>query len=98
LIHWEDLDGGAVEQAARLLLCRLYPDTESIDGSGGDGDRDLVRRTTSGLVIYEVKKFPRRLTTKQKHQIKKSLNKALDHDPIQWHLVLPLDHSPNPDF
>ncbi len=94
MIRWQDLDPARIERAVKMLIRRLYPTAQGIDGSGGDGGRDIRWDAPDGLVIFEVKSYAARLTTKQKSDIRASLRKAERHDPVHWTLILPLDPSP----
>jgi len=93
-VDWSDLSPSDVEDLVAALLVDMHPDASHMDGSGGDGGRDVIWPGPDGLVIFEIKSFCRRLQPKQKDQIKRSLAKALSHDPARWVLVLPLNHSP----
>ncbi|MFF1768432.1 hypothetical protein [Streptomyces sp. NPDC058249] len=94
-IRWADLDPAKIEDIVSVLISRLHPEVQRIDGAGGDGGRDVQVPLSSGLVIYEVKSFTGRLSDSRKSQIKRSLKKAAAHKPKQWHLVMPLDVTPN---
>jgi hypothetical protein len=94
-IRWADIDPAKIEDIISVLISRLHPETQRIDGSGGDGGRDVQIPLSSGLIIYEVKSFTDRLTNSRKSQIKRSLRKAAMHNPKQWHLVMPLDVTPS---
>lgn len=93
-VRWEDLDPQKYEDAVSVLLSRLNPLILRIDGRGGDGGREAQFHSDDGLVIYEMKSFPRRLTSSQKSQIKKSLARAAGLSPSRWFLVVALDPSP----
>ncbi|MFD9026529.1 hypothetical protein [Streptomyces parvulus] len=93
-VRWEDLDPAKIENMISVLISRLHTTVQRIDGSGGDGGRDVQIPLESGLVIYEVKSFTGRLTDSRKNQIKRSLKKAKTHNPKHWHLVMPLDLTP----
>ena len=41
LIRWEELGPQRYEDIVSVLVSRLYPDAQRIDGKGGDGGRDL---------------------------------------------------------
>lgn len=94
MIRWQDLDPARVERAVKLLIRGLYPNAQAIDGSGGDDGRDIRWDASEGLVIFEVKSYAVRLTSKQKSDIRASLTKAARHVPVRWALILPLDPSP----
>lgn len=93
-VRWGDLDPAKIENMISVLISRLHTEVQRIDGSGGDGGRDVQVPLSSGLVIYEVKSFTGRLDKSRREQIKRSLNKAADHGPKHWHLVMPLDLTP----
>ncbi|MFD0310006.1 hypothetical protein [Streptomyces sp. NPDC127119] len=93
-IRWVDLDPAKIEDIISVLISRLHLEAQRIDGSGGDGGRDVQVPLESGLIIYEVKSFTGRLNNSRKGQIKRSLKKASSHDPRQWRLIMPLDVTP----
>ncbi|MGW1903118.1 hypothetical protein ACWCQB_38445 [Streptomyces hirsutus] len=93
-VRWEDLDPAKIENMISVLISRLHTEVQRIDGSGGDGGRDVQIPLESSLIIYEVKSFTGRLTNSRKQQIKRSLKKANTHKPKHWHLVMPLDLTP----
>jgi hypothetical protein len=94
MIRWEALDPAKTERAAKLLIRRLHPTAQGIDGAGGDDGRDIRWDGPDGLVIFEVKSYSDRLTTAQTRKIKGSLTNAAAHSPVRWVLVMPLDPSP----
>lgn len=93
-VRWQDLDPKKIEDIAAALISRLHPETQRIDGAGGDGGRDIQVPEPDGLVIYEVKSFCGRLDASRREQIKRSLKKAKALDPKAWHLVVPVDMTP----
>lgn len=93
-VRWVDLDPKKIEDIISVLISRLHPEAQRIDGSGGDGGRDVQVPLTSGLIIYEVKSFTGRLDDSRKSQIKRSLKRAKNHNPKHWHLIMPLDMTP----
>lgn len=94
MIRWESLDPATVERAVKMLIRRLHPAAQGIDGSGGDAGQDVQWDAPGGLVIFEVKSYAARLSNNQKRKIKHSLTKAAGHRPVRWVLVLPLEPSP----
>jgi len=95
MIRWQDLDPARVERAVKMLIRGLHPSAQGIDGSGGDDGRDIRWDGPEGLVIFEVKSYAARLTSRQKSDIRASLMKAARHVPVRWALILPLDPSPS---
>lgn len=77
-----------------VLIKRLHPGAERIDGSGGDEGRDVQVPTQDGLIVYQLKSFTDRLRLGgRKRQITSSLSNAAKHEPASWNLVVPLDHT-----
>lgn len=93
-MNWGRLDPGAVERAVKLLIRRLHPTAQGVDGAGGDDGQDIRWESPEGLVIFEVKSHTDRLTSSRKRGITRSLAKAATHHPVRWCLILPLDPSP----
>ena len=92
-VKWDDVQH-LFEDMVSVLLSTLNPDARRIDGSGGDGGRDVQIKTETELHIYECKSFTGRLTKSRRAQIKNSLETALAHQPDRWTLVVPIDHTP----
>jgi hypothetical protein len=82
------------EDMVAVLISRLYPHTQRIDGSGGDNGRDVIMRLPSGTEIFELKSFTGRLSSGRRTQVKNSLIRAAQHNPVAWHLVVPIDPTP----
>ncbi|MEU4579707.1 hypothetical protein [Nonomuraea sp. NPDC023979] len=97
MIQWKSVaeDPARFERAVKLLLRRLHPAAQGMDGSGGDGGVDIWLQTDLGPVIFEVKSFTTRLTPARRREIAKSLSTAARHKPIAWRLILPLEHTPS---
>lgn len=93
-VHWETVDETTCEAMLKVLIKRLHPTVEAIDGSGGDGGIDLLMRTENGLVIYQIKSFTGRLSGNRRDKVGRSLGRASQHGPIEWHLVVPIDPTP----
>lgn len=83
------------ESLVTLLMLRLRERAQPVDGTGGDGGRDLFEYTADGeLVVYEAKSFTGRMTPGRRKQVVKSLVSAARHQPDHWDLLVPID--PNP--
>lgn len=97
-IDWAEVGaGGRFEKIVSTLLSTLHPESERIDGAGGDGGRDHQFRTDGHLEVWQSKYYPRRLSespTRKRH-ITESLIAAAAHQPDSWTLVTPM--VPNPE-
>lgn len=52
-VRWEDFEQSPLfEDMGSVLLSRLHPHAERIDGAGGDGGRDVQLRTPQTLDIF----------------------------------------------
>jgi len=94
IIAWERLDPKTFEEMISVLISRLNPTVQRIDGAGGDGGRDIQILLPSGLEIYELKSFTGRLDSSRRSQVTRSLRRASAHSPTAWHLVVPIDPTP----
>ena len=95
-INWSDprIDPAVYEDMVAVLISRLHTEAQRIDGSGGDGGRDVQLPLSSGLEIFELKSFTGRMTQTRRRQVAKSLKNAAKHSPSAWHLVVPINHNP----
>ncbi len=96
-VPWEKLAENArlSESLVTLLVMRLRERAQPVDGTGGDGGRDLFEYTDDGkLVVYEAKSFTGRMTPGRRRQVRKSLVSVARHQPDHWDLLVPID--PNP--
>jgi hypothetical protein len=94
--QWETAQVKAVyEDMIAVLLSTLHPEAERLDGSGGDGGRDVQLRHDGRLDLFELKSFTGRLGTAQgrRAQVERSLEKAAELNPDSWTLVVPIDHT-----
>ena len=97
-IPWDDLESQKYEDMVSVLLSRLHPDAQRIDGRGGDGGRDVqIVDEPSGSVshAFELKSFTGRMTPGRRQQVSRSLTRAAKLEPEQWTLVVPIDPTPN---
>lgn len=95
-VEWERIGTGKAEDVISMLLKNVYPDAERIWGAGGDEGRDVQIRTPDGnLHAFEIKGFTGRLTDSRRQQIKRSLKRAAQLNPLDWALLMPVDPTPN---
>ena len=93
-VRWEDLDSGTYEDMVSVLISWLYPTAQRIDGSGGDGGRDVRVPTDDGFAIYQLKSFIGRMGPGRRSKVESSLETASQHGPAEWCLVVPIDPTP----
>lgn len=102
-VEWTRLEGGQVEAVVAMFVNREHPNSVRITPSRGDGGVDILDRGAGpdgSDVIYQVKRYTDKLTTRQKKDIKDSLETLSTDDRWkglsvkQWHLVTPWDPSP----
>jgi hypothetical protein len=96
-INWSDprISPTVYEDMVAVLISRIHPEAQRIDGSGGDGGRDVQLPLPTGLEIFELKSFTGRMTATRRRQVEKSLTRAAEHNPKAWHLVVPINLNPS---
>ncbi|WP_155057988.1 hypothetical protein [Streptomyces blattellae] len=92
-IAWPE-DPKAFEKGVAVLLSRMHPDIQRIDGAGGDGGRDAQLTDHDGLHVFEMKSFTGRMTDGRRNQVESSLARAARLRPVTWDLVVPIDPTP----
>ena len=96
-IRWDKFEPRKHEDMVSVLLSRLHPDAQRIDGKGGDGGRDvqIVSRGDGHIMhAFELKSFTGRMTRSRRKQVERSLKRAAALGPLQWTLVVPIDPTP----
>ena len=99
-IRWDEFEPQGYEDMVSVLLSRLHPDAQRIDGKGGDGGRDVqMARGQDGQVThaFELKSFTGRMTSARRKQVAGSLKRVAALGPARWTLVLPIDPTPAED-
>lgn len=97
-IRWDDLGHEKYEDMISVLVSRLYPNAQRIDGRGGDGGRDLQiveGQDGSMLEAFQLKSFTGRMKPGRRQQVAHSLKRAATLKPRQWTLIVPIDPTPN---
>ncbi|XVV39780.1 hypothetical protein ACQPXT_40965 (plasmid) [Streptomyces sp. CA-100214] len=92
-IDWPD-DPKAFEKGVAVLLSRMHPSIQRIDGAGGDGGRDAQFTSSEGLHVFEMKSFTGRVADGRRAQVESSLARAARLQPIAWDLIVPIDPTP----
>ena len=93
-VPWTDIDRNTYEDMVSVLISWLYPEAQRIDGSGGDGGRDVQMPAEEGLVVFQLKSFTGRMDSGRRSQVRSSLRKASQLDLVKWQLVVPIDPTP----
>ena len=96
-IQWNDFEPQGYEDMVSVLLSRLHPDAQRIDGRGGDGGRDVqIVDGQDGPITnaFELKSFTGRMNTGRRRQVERSLERAACLGPARWTLVVPIDPTP----
>ena len=94
-INWELEPGEKIEEfVAALLLLRHHGPGNRITPSRGDRGVDVRLAYPDGIGFFQVKRYPRPLTSTQKTQTEKSwttfLAQTAPHAPVKsWTLVCP---------
>ena len=100
MIRWNEVERQRYEDMVSVLVSRLHPDAQRIDGKGGDGGRDvqIVRGQDNQLTdAFELKSFTGRMTSGRRRQVEHSLKRAATLDPERWSLIVPIDPTPAED-
>jgi hypothetical protein len=95
-VRWETVPQPTYDDMVAVLLSSLHPQAERLDGSGGDGGRDVqIRHDDGRLDLFELKSFTGRVGWKpnRRGQVERSLKKAAQHNPDSWTLIVPIDHN-----
>ncbi len=99
-IPWSTYSGEEIETVIATYICLENPRAERIRPSQGDRGIDLVVRNHEAVTVYQIKKFSDNLTASQKSKIIDSWETLQDFVSSkklklsEWHLVMPLDPTP----
>lgn len=99
-IRWEEIEPQRYEDMVSVLLSRLHPEAQRVDGKGGDGGRDvqIVHGQNNQIIhAFELKSFTGRIDRTRPRQVVRSLERAAGLKPVQWTLVVPIDPTPSED-
>jgi hypothetical protein len=90
-IRWDEFEPQGYEDMVSVLLSRLHPDAQRIDGKGGDRGRDVqIVHGQDGQVThaFELKSFTGRMTSARRKQVAGSLKRVAALGPARWTLVV----------
>lgn len=100
-VEWTRLEGDDVEAVVGMFICSDFPNAVRVRPSQGDGGVDIFVPGPEGFakqrVVYQVKKYFKNLTSRQKREITRSFNTVIEASKdegwelSEWHLVMPLD-------
>lgn len=96
-VPWKHLDSQKYEDLVAAMLSLEHPNARRMDGSGGDGGRDVSFHDADGLHVFELKSFTGRVSAGRRTQIRKSLLRAAELNPCEWQLVVPINPTPAED-
>lgn len=97
-IPWAELGSEKYEKMVAVLLSRLNPKCQRIDGSGGDGGRDVqIVDDQSGEIthVFQLKSVTGRMDSVRKRQVKRSLDRVAALKLVRWTLIVPIDPTPD---
>jgi hypothetical protein len=93
-VDWDRISEAQYEQTVSILLSRMHPTSRRIDGSGGDGGRDVQFEAADGLHVFQLKSFTGRLDKRRRKQIVDSLKTVAALNPTDWAVIVPIDPTP----
>ncbi|MER7446746.1 hypothetical protein [Microbacterium sp. NPDC097977] len=107
MLQWNTLGEEKFNRAAEHLIIKTVEAdnpgliAEAVDGRGGDGGIDIdvrVKKTGQLISIYQLKYFPGGFSgghgKARRPQVSKSYLSALEHEPVNWYLVIPENYTP----
>lgn len=99
-IQWEHVGQPKFDRIVEALIHRMYvlnSEVRAIDGRGGDGGIDILVTQGQRKRIFQLKYFPGGFPAEartRRKQIKRSFERAMDHSPYEWTLVVPCNLTP----
>lgn len=98
-IEWDRIGQVAFDRHVEALLHRLYDGRAiAVNGRGGDKGIDVQVNTEAGLRIFQLKYHPDGFPGSYRGRrtaIKQSFQRAMQHDPVEWTLVVPTTLTPS---
>ncbi len=94
-IDWTKVDSTSFEDLIQALIVETHPGAVAMDGSGGDGGRDVELAKPERRVFFDAKYFPEPLRRTQRRQVERALKSVAKHGDVdEWILVVPRNHNP----
>src|ERR1035438_2153443 len=95
-VHWESYPGELFRSVMAVLLLQERPTSRHRRPSSGDGGVDVCEPTSDGYHVYQVKRYSKSLSPRNKKDIAESLkevqiNPRLNRRVSAWSLVIPLN-------
>lgn len=95
-IDWNRIGQREFDRRVEALLYRMFNGPTgaviTVNGRGGDDGIDVQVSTDAGVRIFQLKYYPDGFPGSVKGRrasIKKSFNRAMQHHPVEWTLVVP---------
>ena len=94
-IDWNFLNQERFDRIVEALIHRMYDataDVRVINGRGGDGGCDIIVIQGKRVQIFQLKFFLEGFTSehrRRRRQIRDSFDRAMEHEPHEWTLVVP---------
>ncbi|MET9459968.1 hypothetical protein ABZY05_33600 [Streptomyces canus] len=92
-IDWERIGQPAFDRHVEALLFRMFDGQAiAVNGRGGDEGIDVKVRSDAGLHIFQLKYHPDGFPGShrgRRRAIQQSFRRAMQHDPVEWTLVVP---------
>jgi hypothetical protein len=95
-IDWDRIGQHEFDRRVEALLYRMFNGSTgaviAVNGRGGDDGIDVQVSTDTGIRVFQLKYYPDGFPGSVKGRraaIKKSFNRAMRHDPVEWTLVVP---------
>ena len=92
-MNFEILNQLKFENFCKLLLTCIFPELQTIEGSGGDSGTDsFFGRINDQNTVFQFKFFTKRMTSSRWKQVRESLETSIQKlNPSKWMLLMPIE-------
>lgn len=92
-MNFELLNQLEFENFCKLLLTCIFPELQTIEGSGGDrGTDSFFGRINDQSTVFQFKFFTKRMTPSRWRQVRESLETSIQkRKPSKWVLLIPTE-------